>query len=113
MKHVHQYQLTFAAEAQRFEMPANAVPLAFEVIDNNARLWALIEPSTDPEAEAVPRWFTVIGSDQPVPDNAVYLGTCPHIEKSWHLFETQEPPTVEPIAIAEPLPAIEPAEAAA
>jgi hypothetical protein len=84
MKHVQTFPLSLTDdEPQAVEMPKDATPLAFEVVETIARLFALV----DSEEKPAKRYFTIIGS-QTVPANARYVGTCPYQQSFCHLFET-------------------------
>jgi hypothetical protein len=83
MKHVQPFSLSFTDEPQPFDMPKDATTLAFDVVDNSAWLFALV----DSESKPVKRYFTVIRS-QTVPASALYIGTCLYQQSFCHLFET-------------------------
>jgi hypothetical protein len=84
MNHVQQFSLSLTDNApQSFDMPNDAKPLAFEVIDNTAWLSVLV----DSEEKPAKRYFTIIGS-QAVPAKAVYVGTRAYQQSFYHLFET-------------------------
>jgi hypothetical protein len=65
------------------QMPQDARILTVQVQDDTPHLWAEAYPDNPLET----RRFAVVGTGQPVPPGAIYIGTWQEAPFVWHLYE--------------------------
>lgn len=66
------------------QMPMGARVLTLQLQDGEPTLWAIVDPRQVTETRA----FVIVGTGQPVPDNAgPYVGTWQWPPMVFHLFE--------------------------
>lgn len=65
-------------------LPRGAVIRRFAMQHGVPTVWAEV----DSNAPTVTRRVQIFGTGHPLPEGAVYLGSCDHGQFVWHLFET-------------------------
>ena len=88
MRTVYRHALPVDDQPHVFTMTGDPVSVAL-IDDIRVEFWF----EHDDRQGASDRAFQVFGTGQPVPDDAVYVGTCPRTPLGlvWHLFEVKIP----------------------
>lgn len=88
MKVVYKYNLGISSDL-RIEMPSGAQILKVEHFNNQASLWALV----DPENSTTTRRFNVVGTGMSFnADGMRYIGSIIDDIFIWHVFEVVHDP---------------------
>lgn len=84
MKAIWKFTLRFASGEQLCRtMPRDAIPIRFAMQGESPTLWV----ECDPKASQKDRYFAVVGTGHPVPEDWEYIGTCDQPPFVWHAFE--------------------------
>jgi hypothetical protein len=84
MKVVWKFPLHLSAgESASRVMPKGSALVRFAIQDDVPTLWCLC----DPEAPKEDRYFIVVGTGHPLPEDCKYIGSTDHGPFVWHAFE--------------------------
>lgn len=91
MHSIWKFTLSTGAATTIVNMPEGAVVLRFALQHNVPTLWARVDPKNPPAS----RTFEIVGTGQPIPPSAVYVGTIDSGPFVWHALELRPLATEE------------------
>ena len=83
-RQVFRYTVKVDDQPHTFDLTSDPLHVANGATLDEVEFWA----EHDPDAPEYPAAFQVVGTGHPLPDGAVYVGTCPRTREgiAWHLY---------------------------